>query len=81
MEAQQHSAKKLDMKMTVPDGITGAQFFKKQVFTSIRTETDFKIKLPEDVEELMKICELCKLEELHFCCPEHCCDVSCFANF
>ena len=57
-------------------GMSGQQFFENQVDASDVFEEPFNMKLPSDLERLKAMCELCQIEEVGWCCPEHCCDVS-----
>ena len=58
------------------ENMTGQEFFQNQIDASSAFETPLEIKLPSDLEKIKALCELCKLQEEGFCCPEHCCDVS-----
>ena len=58
--------------------MTGKEFFEIQVDRSTVFKEPLEIKRPQHIENLKALCELCKIEEEGFCCPEHCCDVSIF---
>ena len=59
----------------IKENMTGKDFYKIQVDTSSALEQPFNIQRPDD-EDVRKLCELCKIVEEGFCCPDHCCDVS-----
>ena len=50
------------------------------VLAARKADVDFKIKRPVDEDEIKEMCELCQINDVAFCCPEHCCDVSFFSS-
>ena len=56
--------------------MSGKEYFEHQRDASKAFNEPFVVQRPDNVEDLKSLCELCKIEEEGFCCPEHCCDVS-----
>ena len=58
----------------------GDQYYRLLVKAAKKADAEFKVKRPDDLDELKEMCDLCQHTEYGFCCPEHCCDVSVFKH-
>ena len=57
MSDNEEQPREINIKIT--DAIDAKDYFNKLERASIRYDTEYKINLPKDPEQLKKLCELC----------------------